>query len=119
MASGSKACTFAPDSRSAVISAMDGASRMSSVLGLNARPQMAIVFPFNEAKGALFLRTWGFFPRLVPRLPRLRDLKVVGFRGGEVDLRFDFLGKAVPAVADAGKEERAANAPIGADRTAH
>src|SRR5476649_372479 len=48
MASGSKARTSAPASHRASISTRLGASRMSSVLGLNARPQMAKVLPFRS-----------------------------------------------------------------------
>ena len=50
VASGSYACTAAPADRSALISGMAGASRMSSVRGLNASPHTAIVLPFRDPK---------------------------------------------------------------------
>ena len=45
MATGSKAFTLAPASTSLFITVSEGASRMSSVSGLNARPHRAMTFP--------------------------------------------------------------------------
>ena len=49
-ASGSKACTETPADTSASINGIEGASRMSSVRGLNANPHTPIVLPFRLPK---------------------------------------------------------------------
>ena len=54
-----------------------GASRMSSVRGLNASPQTAIRFPLSEPKCALQLVEQPQLLALVDRLDRLQDLEVV------------------------------------------
>jgi hypothetical protein len=50
IASGSYASTLAPAERSDSMSGIAGASRMSSVRGLNASPHTPRVFPFSEPK---------------------------------------------------------------------
>ena len=83
-----------------------GASRMSSVRGLNARPQTAIVLPFSDAEVRLHLVDQPRLLPLVDRLDRLQDLEVVALVRGELQQRLDVLRKAAAAVADAGKQER-------------
>ena len=61
-----------------------GASRMSSVRGLNASPQTAMRLPFERRRSAscIFVEQPQLLA-LVDRLDRLEDLEVVVLRRGE------------------------------------
>ncbi len=57
--------------------------------------------------------------QVVDVFDRAQNLEVVALVGGRLQQRLRVLGKAAAAVADAGKQERRADAPVGADRLAH
>ena len=61
-----------------------GASRMSSVRGLNARPQTAIVLPFRSPKCCCIFATSRAFCRSFTASTALQDLEVVALVGGEL-----------------------------------
>ena len=83
-----------------------GASRMSSVRGLNASPQTAIVLPFQAAEVRLHLGDQPLLLRVVDRLDRVQNLEVVAVVARRLEQRLHVFGKAAAAVADAGKQER-------------
>ena len=101
------------------MSGMAGASRMSSVRGLNDRPHTAIVLFLSEPKCASSFDDEAHFLRFVDALDGLQRLKVVALVAGELDERLDVFRKAAAAESDARKQERRPDAPIGADRLAH
>ena len=96
-----------------------GASRISSVRGLNASPQTAIVLPFQAAEIRQHLGDQPLFLRVVRCLDRVQNLEVVSVIAGRLDQRLDVLGKTAAAIADAGKEERRSDPAVGADGPAH
>ena len=87
------------------------ASRMSSVLGLKASPSTAIALVVQRAerlRGSSSTRCCARSRLIVHH--RAQELEVVAERGRGVDQRVDVLGEARAAVAEAGLEERGADA---------
>ncbi len=93
-----------------------GASRMSSVLGLKARPQSAKWWPFR-----LSLKIFVDLGQQVEFLPfvdvhdGVEDLEVVAHLLGGFHKGLDIFWKAAAAIADAGEEEAFADAFVAAD----
>ena len=109
-----------PASSSASMIVIAGASRMSSVRGLNARPQTRDGLALQRAEVALHLgRRSSCFCARVDLLDRLEDLEVVALVLRELEDRLDVLGEAAAAVADAREQERGADALVGGHRPPH
>ena len=116
MASGSWTRTCAPAASSASISTSAGASRMSSVLGLKARPQTAMVFSLSSPRKCWWIlrKSTSFCASLTASTASIiRAGSALGLR--HVDHGADVLGEAAPAVADAREEEVEADPLVVAD----
>ena len=94
---------------------MLGASRMSSVSGLNASPSSAIGFPRSAAEVLLELRDHAPLLQLVDLDHRRQELEVVARVRGELLERERVLGEARAAVADPGAQEVRAEAVVEPD----
>ena len=104
--------------RSPSITVIAGASRMSSVFGLNASPHTAMVFPASEPKCFVAFSTSQRFWRSFTRsTERSRSKSRPTWRAIVID-RADVLREAGAAEPDAGEEERVADAPVRADAAA-
>ena len=120
MPSGSKATIFAPAACSAGTMSSEGASRMSSVLGLKVRPSTPIVRPGTEPpQKSMTLLRHPLLARVV-HLDHLLDdgLRRIGLARG-VGQRQRILGKARAAEARPGMQELAADAAVEPDAARH
>ncbi len=95
-----------------------GASRMSSVRGLNARPHSAIVLPFSEPKWRCILLDQQLLLRGVDLLDGFQDLEGVALVLRELEDRLDVLREAAAAVAAAREQEGGADALVRGDGAA-
>ncbi len=96
-----------------------GASRRSSVLGLNARPQSAKRRPSSEPPRIFrSLRTNSDFCRSLTDFNRLQDFRGIADLARRADQRLDVLWKARAAVAGTRVDETVTDAWIGADADA-
>src|SRR5262249_48537961 len=100
-------------SRSAVISGIDGASRRSSVLGLNVSPSTAISLPRMLPPSAP--DTLRAIPRVLHRRDRLDDAQRRGEILAGLDQRHRVLREARAAKTRAGMQELGADAVVEAD----
>ena len=96
-----------------------GASRMSSVRGLNASPHTRDRPAGQIPEVLLHLVDEPLLLAVVHLLDRPQNPEVVPLVRRRSQQRLHVLGKAAAAVADAGKQERGADAPVGSDRLAH
>ena len=98
----------------------DGASRMSSVFGLNASPQSAIVRPARSAPSrATILSTSTCFCASLTSSTAASTLSGRAVLARRVLQRLHVLRKAAAAVADARIQEVVADPRVGADALAH
>ena len=104
-ATGSQPRTSAPSASSRPASTIDGASRMSSVFGLNASPSSATVFPRSEPEMTLELPDHAPLLQLVHLDHRREQLEVVARVRRELLQRQRVLREATPAVADPRAQE--------------
>ena len=114
-ATGSQATTSAPSASSRPASTNAGASRVSSVFGLNASPRSAIRFPRSGAEELLQLADDAPLLELVHLDHGVQDLEVVARVGGELLEREGVLGEARAAEAHPRPQEALADPAIVAD----
>ena len=106
---------------SASISVTDGASRMSSVRGLNESPHTASAAPAQVARrsGRMTFSNSARFCAALTSSTAPQDARRDVARLRHRDQRLDVLRKARAAVADAGEQKRRADAAVEADAAAH
>ena len=104
-ATGSQPRTSAPSASRRPASTIDGASRMSSVFGLNASPSSATFLPAERAEVPLELRDHAPLLQLVHLDHRRQELEVVARVRRELLQRERVLREARAAVADPGAQE--------------
>ena len=112
--------TLAPAASSCSISTSAGASRMSSVPGLNARPQTAICLPFRSPpKCAEHLLAQAALLPLVDGDHGVEDLQLVADLAPGADGGAHVLGEAAAAEAGPGEQELGPDAAVRAHALAH